>query len=68
MNRIEAVSRGRNVASGDDAAFLEAEIARASCSRFANDDVIDQLDLQDSASFIDPTSKPHISLRRGWVS
>jgi hypothetical protein len=37
--------------SGNDASFLEAEIAISIWCRGANDDVIDQLELQDSAGF-----------------
>jgi hypothetical protein len=39
------------VASSDDATFLETEIAAAAGSRHPDDDVIYQMELQDSAAF-----------------
>ena len=55
-------------ASSDDAAFLEAEIAAATWSRASDDHVVDQVELQDSAGFENPTGEPHIGFGRGRIT
>jgi hypothetical protein len=41
-------------ASRNDASLLETEIASSTWSRSADDNVIEQVDFQDSARFVDP--------------
>lgn len=53
---------GDGKASRNDAAFLEAEIAISAWSRCTNDDLIDQVDLEDSAGFINPAREAEVSL------
>jgi hypothetical protein len=55
-------------ASRNDAPFLEAEIAAAAGSRHPDDDVIDQMNLQDSAGFENSPSKTHVSFRRRRIT
>ena len=55
-------------ASSNDAGFLEAEIAISLWCRGANDHVIQQIDLQNSAAFVDPAGEPQIGFRRGGVA
>lgn len=54
-------------ASGNDAGFFEAEIAAASRGRGTNDDVIDQLELEDSTGFKNSAGGAQISFRRGGI-
>ena len=51
-------------ASSDDAGFLEAEIAISLWCRGANDDVINQLELENSAGFDGSSSEADIRFRR----
>jgi len=46
----------------DDAAFLEAEVATSARSRSTNDDVIDQVELEDTACFINPAREAQVGL------
>ena len=55
-------------ASGNDASLLETEIAASTRSRSADNDVIQQLELQDSAGFENSPGKAHIGLGRGGVT
>jgi hypothetical protein len=58
----------KTAASSDDATFLETEIAAAAGSRHPDDDVIDQMELQDSAAFENSSGEAHVRLRRGRVT
>jgi hypothetical protein len=49
-------------ASSNDAGFLEAEIAISLWCRGANDHVIQQIDLQNSAGFVDPAGRAKIRI------
>jgi hypothetical protein len=55
-------------ASGNNASLFETEVAIPAWSRSADDNVIDQLKLQDSASFENSAGKPHIGFGRGGVT
>ena len=55
-------------ASSDDAGFLEAEITIPARCGSADNDVIHQLELEDSASLQNFSGEAHISLRRGWIA
>ena len=57
--------------SSDNTTFFETEIAAPARSGRTDDDVIYQLELEDSAGLENSASKPHISLTRrsvaGWM-
>jgi hypothetical protein len=55
-------------ASGNDASLLEAEIAASSRSGRTDDDVIHQMELQDSAGLENSPGEPQIRFGRGRVS
>ena len=55
-------------ASGNDASFLKTEIAAPPRSRRTDDDVIHQMEQQDSAGFENAAGEPHVSLRRSRVA
>ena len=55
-------------ASGNDAGFLKAEIAISPRCGSADDDVIQQLELKDSAAFENSPGQAHIRFRRGRVT
>jgi hypothetical protein len=55
-------------ASGNDAALFEAEIVAPARGGRTDDDVIQQVELQDSAGLENPPSEPHIGLGRGGVT
>ena len=55
-------------ALSNNASLFETEIAALARSWSADDDVIDQLDQQDSAGFKDSSTKPRIRLRRQRVA
>ena len=61
----------RKTASSDDAGFLKAEIAAAAGCGCADDDVIHQLELEDSAGLEDSPGESYIGLTRrslaGWM-
>jgi len=48
--------------------FLETEIAISFWSRHPDDDVIDQMELQDSAAFENSPGEAHIRIRSGRVA
>jgi hypothetical protein len=54
--------------STNDAGFLKAEIAAAATSRRTDDDVIDQLELEDSAGLENSPGEAQIGLRSGRIS
>ena len=54
-------------ASRNDASLLVAELATPTRSRRADDDVIDQLELEDSTGFKNSAGEPQISSRRRWI-
>jgi hypothetical protein len=47
-------------ASGNDASLFEAEIAAAPLSRTSDNDVINEVNLQNPAGFVDPASQAKI--------
>src|ERR1700741_359063 len=55
-------------ASRNDAAFLKTEIVAPARSRRADDDVVDQLELKDSAGFVNSPGEAHIGFGRGGVA
>jgi hypothetical protein len=55
-------------ASRNDAAFLKTEIVAPARSRHADDDVVDQLELKDSAGFENSPGEAHIGFGRGGVA
>ena len=65
---VEPLSSSLKKASSDDASFFETEIAAPPRSRGAYDDVIHQLDRQDSAGFENSPGEAQISLRRRRVA
>ncbi len=54
--------------SGNDAGLFKTEIAVLARSGRADNDVIDQLQLEDSARFKNPAGEPQIRFRRGGIS
>jgi hypothetical protein len=69
VNNIDREHLSKKVtASSDDAGFLEAEIGISFWCRGANDDVIDQLELENSAGFINPAREAEIRFRRTRVA
>jgi hypothetical protein len=58
-NRTDVVRFGKGVwQSSNDATFFEAEVVAPARSRRADNDVIDQLQLEDFAGFKDSTGWP----------
>ena len=55
-------------ASRNDASLLKAEVTAAPVCRGTDDDVIDQLELKDSAGFESPAGEPQIGLGRGGIA
>jgi hypothetical protein len=53
---------------GNDASLLKAEIATAPASRRTDNDVINQVELEDSAGFVDAAREPEIGVGRGGVT
>jgi hypothetical protein len=58
----------RIAASSDDACFLKAEITISFWCRGANDDVINQLELEDSAGFDNSSGEVDIRFRGARVA
>ena len=56
------------MASSDDATFLKTEINASARSRSADDDVIDQLELNDSDGFENSPGEPQIGFARREVA
>jgi hypothetical protein len=42
------------MASGNDASFFETEVAAATRSRTSDNDMVNEVDLQNAAGFVDP--------------
>ena len=54
-----------DVGSRNDTTLLETEVAAAAGCRHADDNVIHQLELEDSAGFKNSSGKAHIRFGRG---
>ena len=69
MNLIEqGTPPGRVAASANDAGFFKTEIAVPARCRQANDDVINQLELENSAGFDGSSGEADIRFRRSRVA
>ena len=55
-------------ASSDDASFFETEIAAATWSGRADDHMIDEIELEDSAGFEHSAGQPQIGFGRGGIT
>jgi hypothetical protein len=68
--RIGGISENPSArkASGNDASLLKTEIAAPARSGRAHDDVIHQMELQDSAGFEKSPSEAHIGFRRRRIT
>jgi hypothetical protein len=61
------ISRMQSMCNGplsDNAGFLEAEVSLSSIHGLTDDHMIQELDMKNPGSFIDPKGQPHISFAR----